>query len=616
MKPTLPAWIVVVALFGGLVWSASLARVHLTGAASVLDRFETVLLDLRIALLGHRAPPSNIAIVAIDDRTVASIGRYPLPRERMATLVDRIRTAGARVLAVDVLLASESNEDDMLLANALGTIPTVIAGAGRIGDALPDAGFVPTVESILAPAPKARKSAFVGLANMVTDAGGTPRHVPLLFLTAGGLQPALSLRAVSLFLDETPRVTESGLRYAQRIQPLDFGWHLPLNYYGPEGTIPTVSAIRLLQDDPDPAVDLDDRLVVLGVTATAIGERFGTPFDPVMPGVEVQATAIANLMEGSPLVRNASTRLLDATIAVTITLLGLVAVARIPLASACVIFLLLVTGWLVTITILLGHGVWLNGALPLAAGLPPVGGLILARQAADRFQARGLLRAREALSRFQSPLLAKRIAEDPTFLSTPREQQAAILFVDLSGYTGLSEKLGAAKTRDFLKDFHTILVDAASAENGIVLDFMGDGAFFGFGIPETGAMDPVRAYRCAFALEKTVTAWLEDSETRADISRIRVGGHIGPVVLSRLGHDSQQQIAATGDCVNVASRLLEVAKDHHASIALSCQLIDAVEDRMKFRTSSPRLETVAIRGRREPLRVGLWNSCDTAKVPA
>ena len=613
MKSHLPRWIVALALLAGMMWAGFLAGGHLSGSASVIDRFETVLLDLRIALVGHRPPPQEIVIVAIDDRTVALTGQYPLPRSRLAALIDEIREAGASALAVDILLFGASDgAEDRSLAKAVGAIPTVIAGAGQIGEEPASASFVPVIDTVLSPAPEIAQLASVGLANVVTDSGGTPRHVPLLFLTPDGLLPSFSLQALGLYMGETPSVTETGLRFGERTQSLDLGWHLPLNYYGPGGTIPTVSAASLLGAGPGTEVELKGRLVVLGVTATAIGDRFGTPFDPVMPGVEVHATALANLIDGSPLIRNPTTRMLDGAAALAITLLGMVAVIVLPLAPASIFYLLLLAGWLAISTVLFVQGYWLNGALPFAASLPPVIGLMITRQVADRYQARRLLRAREALSRFQSPLLAKRIAEDPTFLSMPKEQKAAILFIDLSGYTGLSEQLGAAKTRDFLKDFHTEVVNVVTAEDGVVLDFMGDGAMLGFGIPEPSRMDPAKAYGCAFLLEHAVAAWLDRAQMQARIGRVRVGAHFGQVVLSRLGHDSQQQIAATGDCVNVASRLLEIAKDHDASIVISSDLIEAAESVMKERASVPRRQTVAIRGRQKELEVGLWTAGEAA----
>ena len=613
MKRNLPCWVLALAVAGGIIWAGTLSWGHLSGSASIIDRFETVLLDIRIALKGHRTPPDEVVIVAIDDRTVALTGQYPLTRSGLAALIDGIRAAGARALAVDILLfGSSGRHEDRTLAQAIASIPTVIAGAGHIGERQPTASFVPVINTVLSPVPAIAGSASVGLANMVTDTGGTLRHIPMLFLTAAGLQSSFSLQALGLYLDETPSFSETGLHLGEHARPLDIGWHLALSYYGPGGTIPTLSARQIFEHDPSIKERLKDRLVVLGVTATAVGDRFNTPFDPVMPGVEVQATGIANLMDGSSLVRSVDTRTLDGSAALIVTLLGILAVVFLPLAQASLFYILLLAGWLAVVTFFFFQGHWLNGALPFAASLPPVVGLMIVRQVSDRFQARRVLRAQEALSRFQSPKLADRIADDPSFLLTPREQRAVILFVDLSGYTGLCERLGAVETRDFLKGFHTVVVDIVNHEDGVVLDFMGDGAMLGFGVPEECRLDPVRALRCAFHLQRTISAWLSSV---ASGSEVRVGAHLGQIVLSRLGHDSQQQIAATGDCVNVASRLLEVAKDRDASVVVSSDLIKAVREVTQCCVSVPRLETVAIRGRRKTLEVGLWNAEEAIAIP-
>jgi adenylate cyclase len=74
-------------------------------------------------------------------------------------------------------------------------------------------------------------------------------------------------------------------------------------------------------------------------------------------------------------------------------------------------------------------------------------------------------------------------------------------------------------------------------------------------------------------LHRDLTAWLDNLPPVA-LGKLspRVGGHFGPVILSRLGAADHQHIAATGDTVNVASRLLEVSKKHNAPIAVSDDL--------------------------------------------
>lgn len=614
MSSRLYAGLAVLALLGGAVWAGWLAEIHVAGRASLVDRLETVLLDLRIQIKGPRKAPDSVAIVAIDDASVEAVGRYPVDRTYLTRLVNGIRDAGAKALAIDILLAGPSEEAvDARLAAALGSLPTVIAAGGQFPLEKAAAVLVPAPENELRPYAPFEEAAVVGLVNVATDAGGTPRHIPLIFDTSQGLAPSFGLQAIGRYLGQMPSITAEGIRLEGRLQPLDLQWQQPLDYYGSGGSVTTVSAEAFLKGSAG-LPDLKGRLVLLGVTAAGVGDRFSSPFDPILPGVEVLATGIANLLDGSVLLRDSTVRRFDALAAVAITLLGMVAIVFLPLATATIAYLLMLLGWLVVAVLMFNQGIWLNGALPIAASVPPVIGLALLREGFDWFHMRRLVAAREALSRFQAPDLARRIAEDPSFLAEPREQEAAVLFVDLAGYTGLSEKLGPARTRDVLKEFHTLVVNEANRHNGLVLDFMGDGAMIGFGIPDARPRDAADACRCAFALVRSVRGWIDASGLGSDIRAVRVGGHFAPVMLSRLGHENQQQIAATGDCVNVASRLQEIGKSFEASVALSAALIEAAGKAGLGMLVPPRSESVPVRGRSRSIDVALWSAGEAVAV--
>jgi adenylate cyclase len=99
------------------------------------------------------------------------------------------------------------------------------------------------------------------------------------------------------------------------------------------------------------------------------------------------------------------------------------------------------------------------------------------------------------------------------------------------------------------------------------MNFMGDGAMVLFGVPEPAAGDAERALFTAEGMVEAIRSWLESrrSDLGGDVG-VRVGAHHGPVVLSRLGSAAHEQITATGDSVNVASRLIEVGKQVGAAL--------------------------------------------------
>lgn len=607
VTPTVRLILAIACLAGAALWAGWLGKMHMAGQGSILDRAEAVSVDLRLLVSGPLPPPTGVVIVAIDDATVRHEGQYPLDRMRLATLINRIAKAGARGVAVDLLLLNKGHAAaDQALEQALGSVPSVIAGAALFESQHQSRQPLPIATGVMRPLPRFGAVAQVGFVNIVTDAGGTPRHMPLVIAAPTGPEPTFALRAAGLAAKTPPSFTKNGVRIAGEVLPLDLGWHLALRPYGAAGRIPTISALTLLDNN---AVDLEGKLVVISATATGIGDRFSTVFDPILPGVEVLATGLANLTQASALIRDQAIRRLDAGVAVGLAVIIVLITFLLPLTIGMTLSFAGLAIWLGLVGWLFGHGYWLSAVLPLAACLPPAVVAVLIRQSIDRRHAKTLDIARAELSRFQAPALAQIIAKDPSFLAVPLEQQSAILFIDLSGFTGLSERLGPAATRAFLKGYHSKIVEVCSSHGGVVLDFMGDGAMVGFGIPTPDSSDAQNALAAAFDLAIALNVWIKDTDAATDISGLRIGAHYGPVILSRLGHDSQQQIAATGDCVNVASRLMDIGKDFDALITASTALLTASAD-ASIHPPPFGEKQVAIRGRTQGITVALWRVQD------
>jgi adenylate cyclase len=343
----------------------------------------------------------------------------------------------------------------------------------------------------------------------------------------------------------------------------------------------------------------------VGATAIGTGDTFATPFDPVLPGVEVLATAIGHLTAGDGLRRTAAHRRVDAAAALLLPVLTVLAIGLRRVGIGLAVLACTIAAWAALTVLAFGRGDWLSMTVPIAAILPPAALAVVARLFVDQRTERRLAAARDTLRRFHPPALADHLAAAPDFLAEPQRQQAAVLFVDLSGFTALSERSGPERTRALLKDLHALIEAEATRHHGLVIAFMGDGAMVVFGLPEPGPQDARHAVEAALSLAGRVQGWLSGLPADAGAGTgVRVGAHYGPVVVSRLGADTHQHITATGDSVNVASRLLEVARQERAPAILSSDLLRAAGD-PPVPGLGPERE-VAIRGRNRPLRVRPW----------
>ena len=601
------------------LWAAALAFGH-GSEAGLLDRFEATLTDLRVLARGVKPPPDLVTIVAIDDETVREQGSYPLPRAKLAELVDRIAQHRPKLVVVDMLLVDAGTPDgDARLADALGRTHTVIAGAAMfdqsrqtvaVAQADSPLANVPTASRFLLPLQKFADQAATGIVNVTTDPSGSPRSIPMLFRTRDAVMLSLPLRAASAAARNNPQIALNKFALAGTDVPTDIGHLLPLSFYGPHGTLRTLGAADVLNGKVTTA-DIEDRVVVIGVTVTGGGDFFPTPFDPMMPGVEVISTGITHLLAGDAPVRDATIRRIDAGAAIVLAMLsvGLLAWRR-NMVGLLAIFTV-VALWATLNATLYAHGIWMSAALPIAAAAPPVllfGALQIwsGRRQAQLFTARSNL-----MRQFQAPGLRDWLLADPDFLLLPVHQNAAVVFIDLSRFTALSETHDAEAVRDVLKEFHALVDEAAADSGGVVTSFMGDGAMIVFGLPQATEADAANAAQCCVVLSRKTAEWLE-ALPRAMARHIgfKIGAHFGEIVASRLGGDRHMHITATGDTVNVASRLMEVAARYIASVCVSDELLRAAGPDNAMRSSGSLEGPVAtgLRGRVGSLDVCLWRS--------
>jgi adenylate cyclase len=234
----------------------------------------------------------------------------------------------------------------------------------------------------------------------------------------------------------------------------------------------------------------------------------------------------------------------------------------------------------------------------------------LARLGYDRYRSERLSKEKTELAKFQSPRLTEHILRNPQFLERPVRQNVAVVFLDLSRFTEVAETLGPEWTRELLAAFHALIERDVEQHDGFVVDYMGDGAMIIFGVPQSQPDDAARAVSAIRQLQKSITAWIAALPPIArDRLSMRIGGHFGPAVVSRLGSAHHQHVTATGDTVNATSRLLDIAKQYGASVVVSDDLHAAAET-----PSGSPYEPIAadsaidviIRGRVEPMRVRLW----------
>lgn len=202
------------------------------------------------------------------------------------------------------------------------------------------------------------------------------------------------------------------------------------------------------------------------------------------------------------------------------------------------------------------------------------------------------------------PLLPSTATPADGFLQQPyvqgREQDVAILFADLRGFTRFSEHRLPYDVVFVLNQYFAAMGDAVAGAGGYLDKFIGDGVMALFGLtsgPEHGCREALAAaLEMSRALDRLNETLANDLR---EPLRIGIGIHVGHVIVGEMGHGRAKSLTAIGDAVNTASRLESLTKELGAQLIVSADTSErAGVDLSKF----PRHE-IEVRGRTTPMTI-------------
>ena len=183
---------------------------------------------------------------------------------------------------------------------------------------------------------------------------------------------------------------------------------------------------------------------------------------------------------------------------------------------------------------------------------------------------------RENLSRYFSPQVVNEIAQSGGAVGSFKSQKAAILFIDLRGFTSLAEQMLADKVAAFLNDYRRRISEPITRHHGIIDKFIGDGAMAIFGVPEASNDDARNAVLAGMALVSVVDLWRRERLAEGLPSvEIGIGIHYGDVIAGALGDENRLEYTVVGDAVNTAARIERLAADLGTPLLVSADALAA-----------------------------------------
>ncbi len=638
----------------GLALVVAAVRLLAPVPIEVLDR---KLLDFRYLVRGPLAPTPEVVIVAIDEASLAEVGRWPWPRGRLAALVDRLHAAGATTIGLDIVLDQPATSiDRTTLESALAADPHRTASELRqaLGDELDEdaqlaaafrrAGTVvlasffefggrpaPALESRALPemtlmlaggatlaTARALQSATTvrgpipalvaaaagsGHINFTPDPDGLYRRIPTGIRAGDRLVPAFALELLRVHLGAATAaatITPAGvtaIRIADRELPVDGAGQLWLDFLGPPGTIPRVGAADVLAGRVA-AETLAGRIALVGFTAMGFDE-VPTPFTAVSPGVELQATVLDNVLQGQPLRRPWWLVPAEAAAVIVLGVLVGAAIRWLPGVWGALAAAALALGYLVAT-----QGLFTSGGLALG-GIYLVGGIVLCtlggavyRSVVEEGEKR---KVRHAFQHYVNPEIAELIAREPGRLRLGGERRpVTVLFSDIRGFTGMAERLPPETLGELLNQYLEAMTDVVFAHGGLLDKYIGDAVMAFWGAPADAPDHAVRCCHAALdmraALERLNLRWHEAGLPQI---QIRIGINTGDAVVGNFGSSRRFSYTAVGDDVNLASRLEQLNEAYGTGVLVSAWTRRAIGDEFVCRE----IDHTRVKGRAERVTV-------------
>lgn len=617
--------------------------------------------DLRFLIRGKTKPTGKVVIVAIDDRSIEAMGRWPWPRFVLAKLIEILKDANAKAIGVDLIFSEReqvpefdrintlissytelgllnSNPENQAffeemaeLAESADNDALLSEISRRSQNVIHTMAFVPVERIPEIPMPYLRKSTLpqsatdeirpdtfqggifpisiigesadrLGFANVIPDSDGAVRLGAAVLKVGGNSYTSLPICSALRYLDvENNQISydETGeFSAGQNRIPIDGKGRFFINYYGPEHTFTHYSFVDVLAGNIPPG-KFADKCVFVGGAAVGLGDHWAAPFTGKFWGVELQATIADNVLSQRFYSRPSWVKYADA---LSILILGCVAtaiLARLPILLCPPFSAMLMLIFAAWNQYVFNrHGYILSYVWPLMAIGVATAGVCLFRYMTEVRENRIL---KGALVQYLNPGVVGRILKNPECLMLGGDKKdLSVLFSDIRGFTSISESLDPEVLVRLMNRYLTQMTDVVMDNEGTLDKYIGDAVMAFFGAPEDQEDHSVRACRTALAMVETL--YVEREKWKAEgfpEILVGIGINTGDMVVGNMGSEKRFDYTVIGDQVNLAARLEGLTKMYGVKILVSEFTRERAGDNFVFRE----IDLVCVKGKNRPVKI-------------
>ena len=528
--------------------------------------------------------PDDIVIIGIDEKDIKEFGpTNSWDRSVMARALEALASDPDRrpaVVAIDVQYTGTMNDEgDERLVKAAKELGNVItASTATFGEKRTFGSAKVTTDYFAVlnyeePFEALKNATTQGCINIMYDSDGIARH-SLLYV-----EPEDGQRVYSMPFQAAKMYEEKHGRTVQ-IPETDARGHFYVSYSGRPGDFyDDFTLSKLIQGKVDPTF-YEGRIVLIGPYTTGLQDSFITPIEKgeMMYGIEIQANVIQCILDGN--FKH------EAPDYFQIGALWLVCFAfylffynrrlllTVPALAVGELAALGISMWLYSLGFLT-HVLWIPLGLLILFVASVAGNYI--RAALERQN------VTRTFERYVAPNVVGEILKEGTesLKLGGKTVDIAVLFVDIRGFTTMSERLSPEEVVYILNQYLSMTSACVERYNGTLDKFIGDATMAFWGAPIKDE-DPVY-HACMAALDIVKGADELSAKLKAEINEeihVGVGVNYGPAVVGNMGSERRMDYTAIGDTVNTSARL--EANAPGGMVYISRSVADRVKGRMAF----------------------------------
>ena len=557
------------------------------------------------------ATSGDIVIIGIDEAALSELGPYhSWDRNVMASALDALASDPDRlpaVVAIDTLYSGTTDpEADAHLAQAadrLGCVVTAsVATFGTTREYSED-GIISNTYSVLGyeqPFDELRDVTTQGHINAMIDTDGIMRHA-LLYVDPvdeeGNTQRVYSMAATvaRLYLEQHDQQVSYPETNARGHFYVPFTTK-PFGYY--DG----INIAQLIRGEV-PADYYAGKIVLIGPYAAALQDEYFTPIERSehMFGVEFQANVIQSLID-----KNFKTEAPDApqlAVLFAVSALAMFLFLHSKVIAGAIYFVIITVA-----SMGVSYAIYQSGRVIHPLWIPVSFFLLYIATVVIHYIRAAAARAKvySTFERYVAPSVVKELMKEGTdsLALGGKLCDIAVLFVDVRGFTTMSERLEPEKVVYIINKILTMTSSCIEKNNGTLDKYVGDCtmAFWGAPLPQEDSV--YLAARTALDIVKgceEVSAQLKE-ETGEEF-KVGVGVHYGPAVVGNIGSERRMDYTAIGDTVNTSARL--EANAPGSTVYISRVVADKLGDLAKTTSLG---DTVKLKGKADGFEVLILES--------